>query len=199
MKKITKNSKVWQYMSHLFLSVDQFGNALAGGNSDNTISARVGYYNHHAYNSSEVPWYWKTLETIIDFTFKPVDGPGHCHEAYHNDAGEIFGGRVTNILIAIAAIIIISSCIVIGAILYFLLALDVLEQRTINRNENLKKRLDYCNFQLKSAREELEEHNIDDHNISEVEKSLSELLMKAKKIQKKISESKLKSKQLGQL
>jgi hypothetical protein len=75
---INKHSRLWQYISHLFISVDQFGNALAGGNPDNTISARVGYYNHHYYETNKVPWYWSLFERIIDTAFYPVDGPAHC-------------------------------------------------------------------------------------------------------------------------
>ena len=114
---LTKNSPVWKYISHLFLSIDQFGNALAGGNSDNTISARIGFYNHHESPVRKVAGYWKFLEWVIDTTFEPVDGKGHCHEAYHNDASEIFDNYVTRFFILMAFIIIIPSCILIAAIL----------------------------------------------------------------------------------
>ena len=132
---ITKKSKIWKYFSRLFLSIDQLGNALAGGDPDNTISARVGYYNHHYFPENEkVPWYWSVFEKIINVTFYPADGPNHCHEAYHNDAGEIFDNRLTDILVAIAAtIIIIPSCIAIAFVLYLLSVLGIVKRKTIER------------------------------------------------------------------
>ena len=160
---ITKKSKIWQYFSFLFVSIDQLGNAIAGGNADNTISARVGYYNHHyTFESNEVPWYWSWFERIINTTFYPVDGPNHCHEAYHNDAGEIFDNRITNVMVAFAAaLIIIPSCVLIALVLYLLSALRIVKRRVINRGENLEKRLLRCQLLLRSTLQELEEHDID--------------------------------------
>ncbi len=160
---ITKKTKLWQYFSFLFVSIDQFGNALAGGNADNTISARVGYYNHHyQFERGKVPWYWSWFERVINTTFYPVDGPHHCHEAYHNDAGEIFDNRITNVMVAFAAtLIIIPSCLIIAFVLYLLAALRIVKRREINRGENLEKRLVRCQLLLRSTLQELEEHEID--------------------------------------
>lgn len=80
--------KVAQYLGNLFVSFDQLGNAFAGGNADNTISARVGFFANHG--DKGYRWYWRMLERIINFTFWPIDGEGHCHIAYHNDADENF-------------------------------------------------------------------------------------------------------------
>lgn len=159
---INKRSRIWQYFSHLFIAVDQFGNALAGGNPDNTISARVGYYNHHYYEKNKVPWYWSLFEQIIDTTFYPVDGRGHCHEAYHNDAGEVFDHRLTNVMIAIAAtIVIVPSCIVIGFIFYLLSALGIVKRKTVERDINLEKRLKSATIILQSAHQEIQEYGLD--------------------------------------
>jgi hypothetical protein len=159
---ISKHSRLWQYISHLFISVDQFGNALAGGNPDNTISARVGYYNHHYYKTNKVPWYWSLFERIIDTAFYPVDGPAHCHEAYHNDAGEVFDHRVTNVMIALAAtLVIIPSCVLIALLFYLLSALHIVKRRTIERDVNLEKRLKSTIIVLQSAFQEIQEHGLD--------------------------------------
>jgi hypothetical protein len=158
---INKRTKLWQYISHLFISIDQFGNALAGGNSDNTISARVGYYNHHYYETDKVPWYWSFFERIIDATFYPVDGPAHCHEAYHNDAGEVFDNRVTNIMIAFAAtLVIIPSCILIALVFYLLSALGIVKRRIIERDIQLEKRLKSATILLQSTHQETQEHGL---------------------------------------
>lgn len=159
---ITKNSRVWQYISHLFLSIDQFGNTLAGGNPDNTISARVGYYSHHYYEPNKVPWYWLLFERIIDTAFYPVDGPAHCHEAYHNDPGEVFDNRVTNFLIAIAAaVVIVPTCVLIALVFYLLSALRIVKRKTIERDKNLEKRLKSATILMKSTYQEIQEHGLD--------------------------------------
>ncbi len=156
---ITNKTSIWRFFSNFFVAIDQLGNAAAGGNPDNTISARVGYYNEHFYQENKVPWYWSTFQKIINTTFYPVDGPGHCHEAYHNDPGEIFDNRITNFFIAIAAtFIIIPSCVLIALLLYLLYALRIVKQKQIDRGKNLEKRLDSCLFITKSTLEELEEH-----------------------------------------
>ena len=78
------------YLKNIFVSVDQFGNVLAGGNPDNTISARIGYYTPHDSTDKKTRWYWLIFRDIVNFTFRPIDGKEHCHEAYHNDAGESY-------------------------------------------------------------------------------------------------------------
>jgi len=74
------------YLGNIFIGVDQTGNAVAGGNPDCTISGRIGYYANHADKS--VQWYWKALQYCVNTTFFPLDGPDHCHYAYHNDCNE---------------------------------------------------------------------------------------------------------------
>ena len=41
------------YLVNFFVSIDQFGNVLAGGNPDNTISSRVGYYTEKYYDRTK--------------------------------------------------------------------------------------------------------------------------------------------------
>ncbi|NQX77377.1 hypothetical protein [Gilvibacter sp.] len=106
-----------------------------------------------------MPWYWTTIQKIIDTTFYPVDGPGHCHEAYHNDPGEIFDNRLTIFFVALAAtFIIIPSCLLIALILYLLSALRIVKQRKIDRGKNLEKRIDSCLYITNSTVHELKEH-----------------------------------------
>lgn len=158
---ITNKSILWRFVSNIFVSVDQLGNAIAGGNPDNTISARVGYYNHYYYPEGEVPWYWRWFQNIIDGTFYPVDGWNHCHEAYHNDAGEVFDNKATNIMIALAAIIIIISCIFIATVLYLLWLFQIVRPKTIVRSHNLQKRFIKSTNALKSVNQEISEHGLD--------------------------------------
>ncbi len=180
---ITQKTKIWQYFSHLFVSIDQLGNAIAGGHPDNTISARVGYYNHHyAFENNKVPWYWSLFETIIDTTFYPVDGPAHCHEAYHSDAGGIFDNRLTNFMIALAAtLIIIPSCVAISLALYLLWGLGIVKRKTIERDKNLVKRFRSSSEVLTSAHQEINEHGLD-FDLTESNKQMDMLLNEAKNI-----------------
>lgn len=77
----------------VLISIDQLGNAIAGGNPDSTISARVGYFANKDTCSIKdrcYKFYWKYLERVINFTFYLVDGPEHCLQAYQNDNDEKF-------------------------------------------------------------------------------------------------------------
>lgn len=174
---LTSKSSLWKFVSNLFVSIDQLGNAIAGGNPDNTVSARVGYYNHYyvPYESKGVPWYWRWFENIIDFTFYPVDGWNHCHEAYHNDASEIFDNRVTNFLIAIGAgVIIIPSCFLIAIILYTLYLFRIVRPRIIDRELNLHRRLNTSINGLINSDREIDEYGLD-FDLTRVKKDVAEL------------------------
>lgn len=76
------------YIHNVILAFDQLANAFCGGNPDNTISARVGYFAQ--VNQYASKYYWRTVETVIDFTYWPLDGPYHCRQAFEADPEEIF-------------------------------------------------------------------------------------------------------------
>ena len=63
----------------ILIAIDQLGNAIAGGNPDSTISARVGYFSDKTLREKTLGRhaYWKGLERIIDFAFFPIDGEKH--------------------------------------------------------------------------------------------------------------------------
>jgi hypothetical protein len=58
------------------INVDKVGNALTGGNYQATISGRVGWF-----AKQKPSKYWLILQYIIDQTFLPIEGPGHCARA----------------------------------------------------------------------------------------------------------------------
>jgi len=151
-----------RYLNNFFVSIDQLGNVLAGGNPDNTISSRVGYYNRHNRANERAPWQWRIFEKIINFTFYPIDGEDHCHEAFHNDAGEEFDNNTKNVLVALlAALIIIPSCLLISILLYTLYAFGIVSPKYIDRNKNIKKRLNLAQAKLDGTLHELNEHKVD--------------------------------------
>ena len=123
------------YIFRVFVGVDQLGNAVAGGNPDNTISGRTGYFANHAHSS--VRWYYKLLEKIINFTFYPMDGHGHCDQAYHNDELEEYYA-LKGIMFFIMSLIVIGSCIILCPIFYLLLLLRVISPNVkLNQHDEI--------------------------------------------------------------
>lgn len=171
------------YLINFFISIDQLGNVIAGGNPDNTISSRVGYYTRY-HESDKNPWHWKIFEAIIDFTFYPIDGPEHCHQAYHSDAGEVFDENTSDILIAVLALLIIPSCLLISLILYPLLFLGVVSPKNIDRNKNMIQRLETVEAKLNGTLHELNEYAVDvDEKLKEqLEKTKTKMYAVAEKI-----------------
>ena len=94
------------WLKNILIAIDQLGNAISGGNPDNTISATTGYMAN--FSNSPYKVFWKILEKIIDFTFYPMDGKGHCISSYdmeamhRHDFGN--GSVVGKILLAILVI-----------------------------------------------------------------------------------------------
>lgn len=171
-----------RYLGNIFVSIDQLGNVIAGGNPDNTISSRVGYYNQHNNTGEKAPLQWRIFEKIIDFTFYPIDGDNHCHEAFHNDAGEEFDTKTKNILVAIlATLIIIPSCVLIIILLYTLYAFKIVSPKYIDRNKNIKKRLELAQAKLDGTLHELNEHKV------EVDTELKHEALKTVNIANKVS------------
>lgn len=172
------------YLENFFVSIDQLGNVLAGGNPDNTISSRIGFYTKH--NTENVPWQWLLFEKIINFTFWPIDGDNHCHEAFHNDAGEDFDKNTNNIIVAIlAAVIIIPSCVAISILLYILLIFGVVSPRNIDRNKNIKMRLKLAQAKLDGTLHELNEHKVDID--TELKEEAQKTITSANNVSKKIN------------
>lgn len=74
------------FIKRVLIAGDQLLNALCGGDPDVTISARVGY--HSRISSTVAKPYWRFLEGVIDFTFKPLDGEDHCYNSFLADERE---------------------------------------------------------------------------------------------------------------
>ncbi len=193
------------YLGNFFVSIDQLGNVLAGGNPDNTISSRIGYYTEKHYPSGEVPFKWRMFKNIINFTFYPIDGNDHCKEAYYNDAGEEFDKGTNDIAVAVLAILIISSCILIAILLYVLFAFGIVSPRNINRSENIKQRLRIAEAKLKGVYSELNQYKVKvdeelDDIIDETQDTIEEIVKKIDgmlNLKHKLSRFKLKHKNNG--
>ena len=104
------------YFKNVLVSLDQLGNTLCGGNPDNTISARVGYFSQTTRHAGK--YFWKGLEKIVNFTFWPVDGPGHCRQAFEADPQEAFNDNNGDFFRVLISVVIVIMCLPISIILY---------------------------------------------------------------------------------
>lgn len=170
------------FLTNFFISIDQLGNVLAGGNPDNTISSRVGYYTERYYEPEKTPLRWKIFRSIINFTFYPIDGENHCKEAYFNDAGEEFDEGTSDFAVAILAVLIIVSCLFIAITFYLLFVFKIVSPKNINRTSNIKQRLRLAEAKLKGAYSELNEYEV------EVDEELGEIIIETQTRIKEISE-----------
>ncbi|TNC80681.1 MAG: hypothetical protein C9356_12335 [Oleiphilus sp.] len=88
-------------------------NALVGGDSRATVSARTGYFSKVKRNR-----YWRSMETVIDFTFYPLDGPGHCKQSMESDGhyrrGNDFGLTALSILVPVACLLLLPITHLVG-------------------------------------------------------------------------------------
>ena len=118
------------YLKNILVSIDQLGNAIAGGNPDCTISGRIGYYSNHA--SHLTRWYWLILQFIVNFTFYPLDGVEHCHYAYHNEENEKYIAP-KGFLIFILSLITIGSCFFLAPLHYTLWLFKIVKPKNYAR------------------------------------------------------------------
>ncbi|MGB1042712.1 MAG: hypothetical protein ACPGU6_04905 [Tenacibaculum sp.] len=144
-----KIQRTQSWFMNILIAFDQLGNAFAKGNPDNTISARIGYFMHH--ENGNPSSYWKLLENIVNFTFKPIDGIEHCFVAYCNDKNEIYqkaDGFAKVILLLFVVIFTIPTLIIIIRIIAFIFPKSKCqyqlngEKVTLNTINSLRK--NYC-------------------------------------------------------
>ena len=93
------------YLKTAGIAFDQLGMAICGGNEDCTISATTGKY-----YKKKGTMFWKTMRCIIDTTFYPIDGKGHCKMAYEKDKDEEFREGYKFVLLVLTVV----SCLMIS-------------------------------------------------------------------------------------
>ena len=143
------------YLRNFFIGIDQLGNTLAGGDPDNTISSRIGYNVHHSKGLIS-PRFWIEMEKLVDFTFWPIDGEGHCHQAFHSDAGESFD-KANEWALVILDIITGVSCLILIIIFYTLYFCGLVNPKKINRTERLSKRLSMASSKIHGINHDIDE------------------------------------------
>ena len=97
--------RIW--FMEVVIAIDRMFNAIAGGRSEITISARLGYL----YYKRPSPWA-TILMRIVDFTFKPVDGNNHCLQAYFLETDEVII-KGNKIALAFLSLFVVLGCVVI--------------------------------------------------------------------------------------
>ena len=74
-----------RYLKSVILALDQFGNALAGGDRDETISSRLGKIKRA--HDGVIPWRRHPLAWFIDWGLEKVD-PGHSIDSIDDTEGD---------------------------------------------------------------------------------------------------------------
>ena len=95
------------YVMNVIISLDQTFNAIADGNMDCTISARLGYLYVHRRS-----WWTDLLLKVVDVTFYPVDGRGHCLGAYYLEQDEYYV-RGSRIALAMLSLFVVLGCLLV--------------------------------------------------------------------------------------
>jgi len=114
------------YAKGILISIDQLGNAIAGGNPDCTISGRTGYYAHHS--KGLILIYWLTLQAVIDFTFYPFDGYSHCYKAYRKEERNEFYklNSFKFLALLVLSIITVGSCLILAPLFWLIYGVKLL-------------------------------------------------------------------------
>lgn len=112
---------VWRFIIYLrdFLEgTDKYLNGIGGGNYEVTVSARCGYYNLHNGN-----WFWRTCAGVIDFSFYPYQGWGHCEQARKGEKDRVHEeGPI--IVLGIFLILTTIVCLILSIISYLYLLIN---------------------------------------------------------------------------
>ena len=72
----------WFY--NILIGLDQLGNAVLGGDPDETISSRIGKIKRDG--GGKIPW-WRVLTRMADWGLDKID-PGHSIDAIEEDEGK---------------------------------------------------------------------------------------------------------------
>ena len=73
---------IYGYGKSVLLRGDILGNVIVGGNPEVTVSARLGYQSYRHHKNKKDDGFWWLCESIVDSTFEPIDGTGHCYSAF---------------------------------------------------------------------------------------------------------------------
>ena len=75
----------WKYVRGVLIGLDQFANAIAGGDVDETISSRLGKIKRA--HGGRLPFWRHPLVWVIDWGLEKVD-PGHSIDSIDETTGD---------------------------------------------------------------------------------------------------------------
>jgi len=75
---------IGKWFVNVLIGIDQFGNAVLGGDPDETISSRLGKMKKR--HGGRIPWY-RPLSKVTDWGLEQID-PGHSIDAIEEDEGK---------------------------------------------------------------------------------------------------------------
>ncbi len=75
---------ILKYCLNVLIGLDQFGNAILGGDPDETISSRLGKLKVR--HGGNIPWY-RPLSKFVDWGLDKID-PNHSIDAIEHDEGK---------------------------------------------------------------------------------------------------------------
>ena len=75
---------ILKYCLNVLIGLDQFGNAILGGDPDETISSRLGKLKVR--HGGNIPWY-RPLSKVVDWGLDKID-PNHSIDAIEHDEGK---------------------------------------------------------------------------------------------------------------
>lgn len=123
------------YFINLFYYTDILGNAFSAGNALVTVSARLGLI-ARTYSTKVDSWvksFWLFSEKVVNESFYPIDGEGHCWQAAEWTLKEIkVNGKPVNIHegpvvgLIVLTLIVTVSCIVLYPLIRLLHKLRLL-------------------------------------------------------------------------
>ena len=73
-----------KWIVNILIGIDQLGNAILGGDPDETISSRLGKMK--VKHGGKIPWY-RPLSKIVDWGLDKID-PNHSVDAIEEDEGK---------------------------------------------------------------------------------------------------------------
>jgi len=76
--------KVFKYFLNVLVGLDQMGNALLGGDPDETISSRLGKLKQK--HGGRIPWH-RPVSKVVDWGLDRID-PNHSVDAIETDEGD---------------------------------------------------------------------------------------------------------------
>jgi len=67
-------------------------------------------------------WYWNILAFVVNLTFYPWDGPGHCAQAYEKEKVNEFFYTENPVALFLLSLFTLGSCIIMAPIFWVIYA-----------------------------------------------------------------------------